>query len=162
MKMPVNHKPLTKEEIGKKEYCKWHNVTNHSTVNCLAFLNVIQDHIDDGLLRFPDEKKADMKIDNDPFPANLAELSVNMVELGSGRLLVNREFPGNKRNRAQRSPPREVDRPQRRVTCPRCSSSGSGGEAYVSVFDVPLDSRVKPRKLTPRRGGISKGTSSGR
>lgn len=27
-------------------------------------------------------------------------------------------------------------------------------------FDVPLDSRVKPRKLTPRIGGISKGTSS--
>lgn len=35
---------------------------------------------------------------------------------------------------------------------PRCSSSGSGGEAYVSVLDVPLDSRVKPRKLTPRGG----------
>jgi hypothetical protein len=32
----------------------------------------------------------------------------------------------------------------------------------IPFFDVPLDSRVKPRKLTPRIGGISKGTSSGR
>ena len=56
------------EESKGKSYCKWHNTWSHSTNNCLAFFDRIQDQIKRGKLKFPNKNDKAMGIDNDPFP----------------------------------------------------------------------------------------------
>ena len=64
---PENYKAPTKEELKGREYCKYHDFHNHSTNNCWAFKNMMQDRINKGVLKFPEKKKT-ILVDEDPFP----------------------------------------------------------------------------------------------
>ena len=64
---PKAHLIPSKDELRGKAYSKYHNPWNHTTNACWGFINVIQDRINKGILKFPDKKET-MAIDEDPFP----------------------------------------------------------------------------------------------
>lgn len=66
--LPFGHILPSTEELQGKDYCKYHDTWTHSTNNCWAFRNAIQERIDKGVLKFPEKKKESMLIDEDPFP----------------------------------------------------------------------------------------------
>ncbi|KAH7837372.1 hypothetical protein Vadar_013101 [Vaccinium darrowii] len=76
LRFSVGHKIPSPAEIKGKEYCKYHNSWNHTTVNCIIFRNAIQDRIDKGDFKFPEVEKKGMAVDEDPFPA---DFGANMV-----------------------------------------------------------------------------------
>ncbi|KAH7864116.1 hypothetical protein Vadar_025982 [Vaccinium darrowii] len=76
LRFSVGHKIPSPAEIKGKEYCKYHNSWNHTTVNCIIFRNAIQDRIDKGDFKFPEVAKKGMAVDEDPFPA---DFGANMV-----------------------------------------------------------------------------------
>ncbi|KAH7854829.1 hypothetical protein Vadar_018178 [Vaccinium darrowii] len=76
LRFSVGHKIPSPAEIKGKEYCKYHNSWNHTTVNCIIFRNAIQDRIDKGDFKFPEAVKKGMAVDEDPFPA---DFGANMV-----------------------------------------------------------------------------------
>ncbi|KAH7858501.1 hypothetical protein Vadar_024569 [Vaccinium darrowii] len=76
LRFSVGHKIPSPAEIKGKEYCKYHNSRNHTTVNCIIFRNAIQDRIDKGDFKFPEVAKKGMAVDEDPFPA---DFGANMV-----------------------------------------------------------------------------------
>jgi hypothetical protein len=62
------------EELKGNKYCKFYNVTNHSTNECRIFRFHIQKAIEQGRIKFELAKKPTMDIDKHPF------LWVHMVE----------------------------------------------------------------------------------
>jgi hypothetical protein len=72
------------EELKGKKYCKFHNVTNHSTNECRIFCFHVQKAIEQGRIKFELAKKLTMDIDKHPFPG------VHMVEfqLAKGKTKV--------------------------------------------------------------------------
>ncbi|KAH7856752.1 hypothetical protein Vadar_005158 [Vaccinium darrowii] len=76
LRFSLGHKISSPAEIKGKEYCKYHNSWNHTTVNCIIFRNAIQDRIDKGDFKFPEVAKKGMAVDEDPFPANFG---ANMI-----------------------------------------------------------------------------------
>ncbi|XP_059630882.1 uncharacterized protein LOC132273822 [Cornus florida] len=45
-----------KDELQKRDYCKWHNSYRHSTNNCIVFCSKLQNLIEKKLLRFLEKK----------------------------------------------------------------------------------------------------------
>ncbi|KAH7861440.1 hypothetical protein Vadar_026209 [Vaccinium darrowii] len=82
LRFSVGHKIPPPAEIKGKEYCKYHNSWNHTTVNCIIFRNAIQDRIDKGDFKFPEVAKKGMAVDEDPFPA---DFGANMEVIRSRR-----------------------------------------------------------------------------
>lgn len=76
IKLPLGHKIPSPEEMKGKEYCKYHNLWNHTTNNCVILRNDIQDKIERGEFKFQEKEKKAMGVDANPFPAGL---STNMV-----------------------------------------------------------------------------------
>ena len=72
------------EELKGKKYCKFHNITNHSTNECRIFRFHIQKAIEQGKIKFEPAKKPMMDIDKHPF------LGVHMVDfqLAKGKTKV--------------------------------------------------------------------------
>ena len=64
---PKDHRIPRKDEQREKIYYKYHNSWNHNPNACWGFRNVIQDIINKGILKFPNQNE-DMAIDEDPFP----------------------------------------------------------------------------------------------
>lgn len=89
------HKIPPAEELKKSEFCKWHGFKTHSIVNCVVFLNIIQDNINKGLLKFSKNNKEEMGGDVDPFPPtvllNMIEIK---IEVTSERSMSNKEEKG--------------------------------------------------------------------
>ena len=78
---PKDHRIPNKDELRGKTYCKYHNSWNHITNACWSFRNFIQDKINKGTLKFPDQKEA-MAIDEDPFPP-VASINTASFDLGA-------------------------------------------------------------------------------
>ncbi|KAH7836348.1 hypothetical protein Vadar_000205 [Vaccinium darrowii] len=57
LRFSTGHKIPPLVEIKGKEYCKYHNSWNRTTVNCISFRNDIQDRIDKANFKFPDAPK---------------------------------------------------------------------------------------------------------
>ena len=74
LRLPTNHVIPLAKELKRKKYCKFHNVTNHSTNECRIFRFHIQKAIEQGRIKFEPSKKLIMDIDKHPFPG------VHMVE----------------------------------------------------------------------------------
>ncbi|KAM2605482.1 hypothetical protein TB2_034282 [Malus domestica] len=73
IKLRPGHNIPKAEELKGKIYCKYHNLSKHTTNNCVVFRDNVQSWIDSGKLRFPEKK---MSVDTDPFPT----ATVNMVD----------------------------------------------------------------------------------
>ena len=71
IQLPANHVMPPAEELKKKRWCKWHNSPSHHTNDCKVFRQQIQSAIEQGRIKFDDQKKP-MKIDGHPFPANVS------------------------------------------------------------------------------------------
>ena len=65
---PQDHQLPSKEELKGKVFYKYHNSCNHSTNVCWSFMDIIQDRINKGILKFLEKKEA-MVIDEDSFPS---------------------------------------------------------------------------------------------
>lgn len=74
LQLSPNHTIPLAEDLKKKRYGKFHNLISHDTNDCKIFCHQIQSDIDQGKIKF-DENKKSMKIDGHPF---LAE--INMVD----------------------------------------------------------------------------------
>jgi hypothetical protein len=74
LRLPANRVIPSIEEMKGKKYCKFHNVTNHSTNECRIFRFHILNAIEQGRIKFEPAKKPTMDIDKHPFPG------VHMVE----------------------------------------------------------------------------------
>jgi hypothetical protein len=74
LRLPANHVIPSVEELKGKKYCKFHNVTNHSTNEYIIFRFHVQKAIEQGRIKFELAKKPIMDIDKHPF------LGVHMVE----------------------------------------------------------------------------------
>jgi len=74
LRLPTNHVIPLAKELKRKKYCKFHNVTNHSTNECRIFRFHIQKTIEQGKIKFESAKKSTMDIDKHTF------LGVHMVE----------------------------------------------------------------------------------
>ncbi|KAH7848851.1 hypothetical protein Vadar_009207 [Vaccinium darrowii] len=85
LRFSVGHKIPSPVEIKGKEYCKYHNSWNHTTVNCIIFRNAIQDRIDKGDFKFPKAAKKGMAVDEDPFPADFGANMVHVDMRGAPR-----------------------------------------------------------------------------
>lgn len=81
----VGHKIPPRAKIKWKEYCKYHNSWNHTTVNCITFRNGIQDRIDKGDFKFPEAAKKGMAVDKDPFPYDFVANMVHVDMRGAPR-----------------------------------------------------------------------------
>ena len=82
IQLPANHVMPSADELKKKRWCKWHNSPSHHTNDCKVFRQQIQSAIEQGRIKFDDQKKP-MKIDGHPFPAN-----VSMAGIGGSSALI--------------------------------------------------------------------------
>ena len=76
---PKDHRIPSKDELRGETYYKYHNSWNHTTNACWDFINVIQDRINKGILKFL-EKKEVMAIHEDPFPL-MASINIASFDL---------------------------------------------------------------------------------
>jgi hypothetical protein len=76
-----NHTMPTLAQFAKGKYCKWHGIFSHTTNECNYFCRRVQLALNDGRLTLGDEHR--MKLDTDPFPAN-----VNMINFEEVKVLV--------------------------------------------------------------------------
>ena len=72
------HKIFSKKELQGREHCKWHSSFTYSTNNCLTFGNIIQEKLDNKILKFQDKPKENMTVDTEPF---LEMVDINMVTM---------------------------------------------------------------------------------
>ena len=68
-----NHTIPSAEDSRREKYCKWHNSVSHNTNECKVFCQQIQSAIEQGRIKFEDNKKP-MKIVGHPFPINMVEI----------------------------------------------------------------------------------------
>ncbi|KAM1939580.1 hypothetical protein ACFX13_027407 [Malus domestica] len=73
IKLRHGHNIPKAEELKGKIYCKYHNSSKHTTNNCVVFRDNVQSWIDNGKLRFPENK---ISVDTNPFPT----ATVSMVD----------------------------------------------------------------------------------
>ena len=66
--------PSPKELKGKTD-CKWHNLYNHFTANCIVFWQAIQNDLKKCRCKLVDKGAIEMAINTNPFP----KLDINMV-----------------------------------------------------------------------------------
>ena len=64
--LPPNHVLPSPEELKRKKWWKWHNSPSHHTNECRVFKQQIQSAIEEGRIKFDNQKKP-MKIDGHPF-----------------------------------------------------------------------------------------------
>ena len=76
---PKDHRIPSKDKLKGKDYCKYHNLWNHTTNACWGFRNVIQNMINKGILKFPNTKEV-MAIEEDPFPP-VASINITSFDL---------------------------------------------------------------------------------
>jgi hypothetical protein len=79
--LPSGHVIPSSEQLKKHAYYKWHNSDSHATNYCNVFRRKVQLTINEGRFKFAESPQ--MKLDKDPFPANM-----NMVELNGKKVLV--------------------------------------------------------------------------
>ena len=65
IKLPDYHVMLPPDQLKNKKFCKFHNITSHSTNECRIFRQHIQRAIQQGRIKFDTPQK--MKVDDDPF-----------------------------------------------------------------------------------------------
>jgi hypothetical protein len=68
-------------QLAKGKYCKWHGTFSNTTNECNYFRRQVQSALNDGRLTLGDGYR--MKLDTDPFPAN-----VNMINFEEVKVLV--------------------------------------------------------------------------
>jgi len=74
IKLSPNHVIPLAEELKKIKYCKWHNATSHSTIECKVFRQQPQLAIESGRIKFDNSKaQKPMKIVQHPFPTNMLD-----------------------------------------------------------------------------------------
>ena len=74
IKLSSNHVIPSVEDLKKIKYCKWHNVTSHSTNECKVFRQQLQSAIESGRIKYDNSKvQKPMKNDQHPFPANMLD-----------------------------------------------------------------------------------------
>lgn len=82
--MPFGTKVPPLEQRKKRRFCKYHNSLGHNTSQCFIFRDLVQNALNEGILKFT-KGKAPTKIDCDPLQvvdASYVELAVvNMVEI---------------------------------------------------------------------------------
>ena len=84
IKLSPNHVTPSTEELEKIKYCKWHNVTSHSTNECKVFRQQLQPAIKSGRIKFDNSKAQKlMKIDQHHFPTNMLDAKGKTVVLTS-------------------------------------------------------------------------------
>lgn len=71
------------DDIENKEYCKYYNFWNHSTINCMVSRNNILDRIQKGEFKFPKKAKSAMGVDSNTFTIGL---SMNMVAINTNNM----------------------------------------------------------------------------
>lgn len=54
------------DQRKKKGFCKYHNFLGHITSQCVIFMDLVHDALEEGRLKFVDKPKRPMKIDSDP------------------------------------------------------------------------------------------------
>lgn len=75
VKLPIDHAIPKAKEIKNKFYFKFHNLWKHATNNCVVYLDVLQDLIEKGKLKFPESDKANQLVDTDPFSINMVNVN---------------------------------------------------------------------------------------
>jgi hypothetical protein len=75
IKLPEGHSMLRPDGVKEKRYYGFHDRNSHSINECRVFRMRIQKAIQEGHLKFDNK----MKLDDNPFPQNMIEFSVNMV-----------------------------------------------------------------------------------
>ena len=75
IKLPDGHIMLPPDQLKNKKFYKFHNVTSHSTNECIIFRQHIKRAIQQGRLKFDTPRK--IKVDDNPFLGDL-----NMVDAG--------------------------------------------------------------------------------
>jgi hypothetical protein len=77
--MLPNHVLPPPEELKNKKWCKRHNTHSHCTNKCSVFKQEIQCSIEQGRLKF-DNQKMLMKVDGNPFPLNMIGESTTLIK----------------------------------------------------------------------------------
>lgn len=72
----LKHKLPKSKEIKVRQYCKWHNVWSHPTINCVIFRDFVEEAISTKIFIIG-KKAQNMMIYHNPLPAP----KVNMVNL---------------------------------------------------------------------------------
>jgi len=74
IKLSPNNLIPSVEELKKIKYCKLHNATSHNTNEYKVFKQQLQSAIESGIIMFDNSKvQKPMKIDQNPFPANMLD-----------------------------------------------------------------------------------------
>jgi hypothetical protein len=84
IRLSENHVVPSVAQLAKGKYCKWHETFSHTTNKCNYFHRQVQAVLNDGRLTLGDGHH--MKLDTDPFPAN-----VNTVNFEEVKVLVHPE-----------------------------------------------------------------------
>ncbi|XP_050916265.1 uncharacterized protein LOC127131380 [Lathyrus oleraceus] len=86
--MPLGAKMPPLEQRKKIGFCKYHNFLGHKTSQCFIFIDLVQNAIQEGRLKFGDKPRSQMKIDSNPLQMADAHYTepdkVNMVEVTEG------------------------------------------------------------------------------
>jgi hypothetical protein len=77
IKLPEGHSMLRSDGVKDKTYCGFHDRNSHSINECRVFRPRIQKAIQEGHLKFDNK----MKLDGNPFPQNMIEFYINMVNI---------------------------------------------------------------------------------
>ena len=78
IKLPDNLVMLPPDQLKNKKFCKFHNVTSHSTNECRVFWQHIQRAIQQGKLKFDTPRK--MKVDDNPFPRDQNMINTRLLK----------------------------------------------------------------------------------
>lgn len=84
MRLLPGHRIPPAEELKNWKSCKYHNMWNHTTADCVKLRDLLQEYIGRGLLLMGDrtnKQKEVMGIDKHPF---LDQLSINMMTVNVG------------------------------------------------------------------------------
>jgi hypothetical protein len=86
IRLSGNHVVPSVAQLAEGKYCKWHGTFSHMTSECNYFHQQVQAVLKDGRLMLGDGHR--MKLDTDPFPAN-----VNTINFEDVKVLVRPEQP---------------------------------------------------------------------
>jgi hypothetical protein len=81
IKLPEGHSLLRPNGVKDKKYYGFHDRNSHSINECRVFRVRIQKAIQEGHLKFDNKTK----LDGNPFPRNMIEFSINMVNAVEGK-----------------------------------------------------------------------------
>jgi hypothetical protein len=104
IKLPEGHSMLWPDGVKEKRYCGFHDRNSHSINECRVFRMRIQKAIQEGHLKFDNK----MKLDGNPFPQNMIEFSVNMVNAVEGKGKVKVLISENVKQGGSADPARQV------------------------------------------------------